>query len=122
MQEIRLLEIIEMDDLKKFNDSMKKLKYFHFFIFLFLSAYFLFVGDFNLYMALVVGFITVVILASNEKIAKDVRFVIVHVVLSIVAVGFFDYFSKIGSRLDNIASFMTPIAFFLSLYGFYLKK
>lgn len=122
MQEIRLLEIIEMDDLKKFNDSMKKLKYFHFFIFLFLSAYFLFVGDFNLYMVLVVGFITVVILASNEKIAKDVRFVIVHVVLSIVAVGFFDYFSKIGSRLDNIASFMTPIAFFLSLYGFYLKK
>lgn len=101
-----------MNDLKKFNDSMKKLKYFHFFIFLILSIYFLFVGDFNLHMALVVGFITVAILASNEKIAKDVRFIIVHVVLSIVAVGFFDYFSKIGSRLDNIGSFMTPIAFF----------
>nr|WP_312989482.1 hypothetical protein [Comamonas koreensis] len=112
-----------MNDLKKFNDSMKKLKYFHFFIFLILSIYFLFVGDFNLHMALVVGFITVAILASNEKIAKDVRFIIVHVVLSIVAVGFFDFFSKIGSRLDNIGSFMTPIAFFfLSLYGFYLKK
>lgn len=111
-----------MNDLKKFNDSMEKLKYIHLVIFLILSVYFILIGNFNLLMSLTIGIITSAILASNEKATKDNRFIIIHIVLSIVAVGFYDYFSKTSSRIDNIANFISPIAFLLSLYGFYLKK
>ena len=64
-----------------------------------------------------------IILLSNNAISNENKgeIAVLHMILIVLMIGFYDYFSTTNDRLNNFANFLLPVAFLSTVYGFYLN-
>ena len=103
-------------------------------LFLFLLIYFSVFGFFEIYLILTVALLFSLVLASNEFLTNENTggVAILHMVIIVLMIGAYDYFSSAGSRLNNFFFFsegirlnyflniMLAVVAILFVYGFYL--
>lgn len=55
-----------------------------------------------------------IILLSNNAISNENKgeIAVLHMILIVLMIGFYDYFSTTNDRLNNFANFLLPVAFF----------
>ena len=113
-----------MNELEKLNVSIKESRYMHLGFFLIFCLYFYFFGGINLHMMLGVGLVVAILFASNNYVSNENRhrLAIFHIILILMMIGVYDYFSKENNRLNNILNAITPMVFLTAIYGFYLKR
>nr|WP_312990209.1 hypothetical protein [Comamonas koreensis] len=113
-----------MNELEKLNVSIKESRYMHLGFFLIFCLHFYFFGGIDLNMMLGIGFIVALLMSSNNYVSDENshRIAIFHIILILIMIGVYDYFSKEGNRLNNILNAITPMVFLSALYGFYLKR
>ncbi|WP_148293135.1 hypothetical protein [Comamonas sp. B-9] len=113
-----------MNELEKLNVSIKESRYMHLVLFFILCLYFYFFGGIDLNMMLGIGFIVALLMSSNNYVSDENshRIAIFHIVLILIMIDVYDFFSKEGNRLNNILNAITPVVFLSALYGFYLKR
>mgnify|MGYP003618711719 CR=1 FL=1 len=112
-----------MNNSDKIDKSIKESRYIFLALFIALLVYFYSFGEFNLFMSLVVGCVFLIILLSNNFISNENKggVAILHMVLIVLMIGTYDYFSIANDRLNNFANFFLPVAFLTTVYGFYLN-
>ena len=91
-------------------------------LFLFLLIYFSVFGFFEIYLILTVALLFSLVLASNEFLTNENTggVAILHMVIIVLMIGAYDYFSSAGSRLNNNLNYMLAVDAILFVYGFYL--
>ena len=112
-----------MSNSDKIIKSIKESRYIAL-VFLFaLLIYFYYFGDYNLFISLIVGCSFLIILLSNNAISNENKgeSAVLHMILIVLMIGFYDYFSTTNDRLNNFANFLLPVAFLSTVYGFYLN-
>ena len=112
-----------MSNSDKIIKSIKESRYIAL-VFLFaLLIYFYYFGDCNLFISLIVGCSFLIILLSNNAISNENKgeIAVLHMILIVLMIGFYDYFSTTNDRLNNFANFLLPVAFLSTVYGFYLN-
>lgn len=77
-----------------------------------------------MHMILGVGLVVAILFASNNYVPNENRhrLAIFHIILILMMIGVYDYFSKENNRLNNILNATTSIVFLTAIYGFYLKR
>ena len=102
---------------------IKSIKESRYIALVFLLIYFYYFGDYNLFISLIVGCSFLIILLSNNAISNENKgeIAVLHMVLIVLMIGFYDYFSTTNDRLNNFANFLLPVAFLSTVYGFYLN-
>jgi putative effector of murein hydrolase len=98
----------------------------HLYIYISVGLFFglLFFGSFNWVIFLITVILFFVGFILNEYLNKENLglVAVMQMVLIIAIIGFGDYYSSNGNRIENLANFLAPLFFALSAYGFYLSR
>jgi hypothetical protein len=84
----------------------------------------LFFESFNWIIFSITVILFLLLLISNEYLNEENigLIAVAHMVLIISMIGFGDYYSSNGNRLENLANFLAPLFFSIACYGFFLSR